>query len=189
MRSANCSSAFPTDRERRTRTGKPHGSRCACSRTEEAKKEFEEQIAIYPNGNETSNALYWRARLAEEENQPEMARAFYQKLSDRYRNYYYAELGRERMKKLPESSAQPGEYPLLDRIPPARSRRESHARGSSGGRSPPAESEAARKWRPGRFRCQRTTGSVPATTRATGNWPRRRRSTPIPATTIAPSKS
>jgi soluble lytic murein transglycosylase len=87
-------------------------------RTDEAKKEFEEQIAIYPNGNETSNALYWRARLAEEENQPEMARAFYQKLSDRYRNYYYAELGRERMKKLPESSSQPGEYPLLDRIPP-----------------------------------------------------------------------
>ncbi len=87
-------------------------------RMEEAKKEFEEQIAIYPNGNETSNALYWRARLAEEENQPEMARAFYQKLSDRYRNYYYAELGRERMKKLPESSTQPGVYPLLDRIPP-----------------------------------------------------------------------
>jgi len=87
-------------------------------RKEEAKKEFEEQIAIYPNGNETSNALYWRARLAEEENQPAMARAFYQKLSDRYRNYYYAALGRERLKKLPESSDQPGQYPLLDRIPP-----------------------------------------------------------------------
>jgi soluble lytic murein transglycosylase len=87
-------------------------------RNEEAKKEFEEQIAIYPNGNETSNALYWRARLAEEDKQPEMARSFYQKLSDRYRNYYYAELGRDRMKKLPESSTQPGQYPLLDRIPP-----------------------------------------------------------------------
>ena len=87
-------------------------------RTDEAKKEFEEQIAIYPNGNETSNALYWRARLAEEDKQPEMARAFYQKLSDRYRNYYYAELGRDRMKKLPESSTTPGQYPLLDRIPP-----------------------------------------------------------------------
>jgi soluble lytic murein transglycosylase len=47
-----------------------------------------------------------------------MARAFYQKLSDRYRNYYYAELGRQRLKKLPEGSDPPGEYPLLDRIPP-----------------------------------------------------------------------
>ena len=86
-------------------------------RNEEAKKAFEEQIELYPGGNETSAALYWRARLAEEDNQPAMARAFYQKLSDRYRNYYYAELGRERLKKLPESAESAGPYPLLDRIP------------------------------------------------------------------------
>jgi soluble lytic murein transglycosylase len=87
-------------------------------RNEEAKKEFEEQIALYPAGNETSNALYWRARLAEEDNQPAMARAYYQKLSDRYRNYYYAELGRQRMKKLPQTADAPGQYPLLDHVPP-----------------------------------------------------------------------
>ena len=89
-------------------------------RREEAKKQFEEQIALYPDGNETSAALYWRARLAEEDNQPAMARAFYQKLSDRYRNYYYAELGRERLAKLPASVStdEPGEFPLLDHIPP-----------------------------------------------------------------------
>ena len=87
-------------------------------RKEDAKKQFEEQIALYPGGNEANAALYWRARLAEEDNQPAMARAFYQKLSDRYRNYYYAELGRDRLKKLPESPDPPGEYPLLDRIPP-----------------------------------------------------------------------
>jgi soluble lytic murein transglycosylase len=87
-------------------------------RNDEAKKEFEEQIALYPNGNETSNALYWRARLAEEDNQPAMARAYYQKLSDRFRNYYYAELGRQRMKKLPETVDPPGQYPLLDHVPP-----------------------------------------------------------------------
>ena len=87
-------------------------------RNDEAKKEFDEQIALYPGGNETSNALYWRARLAEEDNQPAMARAFYQRLSDRYRNYYYAELGRQRMKKLPEGADPPGQFPLLDRIPP-----------------------------------------------------------------------
>ncbi len=87
-------------------------------RKDEAKKLLEEQISLYPGGNEANAALYWRARLAEEDNQPAMARAFYQKLSDRYRNYYYAELGRQRLKKLPEATDPPGDYPLLDRIPP-----------------------------------------------------------------------
>jgi soluble lytic murein transglycosylase len=87
-------------------------------RNQEAKNEFDEQIGMYPAGNETSAALYWRARLAEEDNQPAMARAYYQKLSDRYRNYYYAELGRVRLQKLPETADPPGQYPLLDHIPP-----------------------------------------------------------------------
>jgi len=88
-------------------------------RTQEAKKAFEEQIALYPSGAETPSALYWRARLAEEDNQPTMARAFYQKLSDRYRNFYYAELGRQRMKLLPPAAADATtEYALLDRVPP-----------------------------------------------------------------------
>ncbi len=87
-------------------------------RNDEAKKAFDEQIELYPGGNETSAALYWRARLAEEDNQPAMARAYYQKLSDRFRNYYYAELGRERLAKLPATGDPAGDYPLLDRIPP-----------------------------------------------------------------------
>jgi soluble lytic murein transglycosylase len=87
-------------------------------RNDEAKKEFDDQIGMYPAGNETSAALYWRARLAEEDNQPVMARAYYQKLSDRFRNYYYAELGRQRLQKLPEGADPPGQYPLLDHIPP-----------------------------------------------------------------------
>jgi len=87
-------------------------------RKDEAKKLLEEQIALYPGGNEASNALYWRARLAEEDNQPAMARAFYQKLSDRYRNYYYAVLGRERLSKLPATADPPRQYPLLDHVPP-----------------------------------------------------------------------
>lgn len=86
-------------------------------RNEEAKKLFEEQIALYPGGNETSAALYWRARLAEEDNDPAMARAFYKELCERYRNYYYAEFARERLAKLPPASDPPGEYPVLDHIP------------------------------------------------------------------------
>jgi len=87
-------------------------------RNDEAKKAFEEQIALYPSGAETPAALYWRARLAEEDNQPAMARAFYQKLSDRYRNFYYAELARQRMKHLPVAADTVTQYPLLDRVPP-----------------------------------------------------------------------
>jgi soluble lytic murein transglycosylase len=87
-------------------------------RKEEAKKQLEEQISLYPGGNEANAALYWRARLAEEDNDPAMARAFYVKLSERYHNYYYAELGRDRLNKLPVAPDPPGEYPLLDRIPP-----------------------------------------------------------------------
>ncbi len=87
-------------------------------RNDEAKKQIDEQIALYPGGNETSAALYWRARLAEEDNQPGMARAYYQKLSDRFKNYYYAELGRQRLQKLPQAADPVGKYPLLDRIPP-----------------------------------------------------------------------
>lgn len=87
-------------------------------RNEDAKKAFEEQIALYPSGGETPAALYWRARLAEEDNQFGMARAFYQKLSDRYRNFYYAELGRERLQHLPSAGDATTEYALLDRVPP-----------------------------------------------------------------------
>jgi soluble lytic murein transglycosylase len=91
-------------------------------RTEEARIGFEEQIGTYPDSNEIPNALYWRARLAEEQGDPAMARAFYQKLSDRYRNYYYAELGRQRLKALSAAGGAQKEesrhYALLDRVPP-----------------------------------------------------------------------
>jgi soluble lytic murein transglycosylase len=96
------------------------------SRNDEARQGFENQIALYPNSAEIPAALYWRARLAEEEHNPAMARAFYQKLSDRFHNYYYAEFGRQRLKGLPSGGAvsqasptePPPHYALLDRVPP-----------------------------------------------------------------------
>jgi soluble lytic murein transglycosylase len=88
-------------------------------RNAEAEKAFEEQIALYPSGAETPAALYWRARLAEEDNQVLLARAFYQKISDRYRNFYYAELARERLNHLPPTAPDATTtYALLDRVPP-----------------------------------------------------------------------
>ena len=88
-------------------------------RSDVSQKGFEDQIALYPGSNEVPNALYWRARLAEEQGDTAMARAFYQKLSDRYRNYYYAELGRQRLKNLKAPTNDVvTHYALLDRVPP-----------------------------------------------------------------------
>jgi soluble lytic murein transglycosylase len=90
-------------------------------RMEEARKGFEDHIALYPDSAEIPAALYWRARIAEEENNPGMARAFYQKLGDRFHNYYYAELGRQRLKALhakADESSDVVHYALLDRVAP-----------------------------------------------------------------------
>jgi soluble lytic murein transglycosylase len=66
----------------------------------EAKKLLEDYIRLYPSGPEISGALYWRGRLAENDQQTDRARAYYQTLSDRFRNFYYAELARERLKEI-----------------------------------------------------------------------------------------
>jgi soluble lytic murein transglycosylase len=96
-------------------------------RTAEAKQGFEQQIALYPESSEVPAALYWRARLAEEEGDAAMASAYYQKISERFRNYYYGPLARERMSKLSPpntngggsgSPADPQHYAILDHIPP-----------------------------------------------------------------------
>jgi soluble lytic murein transglycosylase len=86
-------------------------------REAEAKNRFEQQIALYPSSAEIPAALYWRGRLAEEDGEPAEASAYYKKLSDRFRNYYYGELARQRLRKL-KDDGDPAHYALLDRIPP-----------------------------------------------------------------------
>jgi len=86
-------------------------------RRADAEKGFDEQIELYPSSGEVPAALYWRARLAEEDGEPAKARAYYQKVSDRFRNYYYGELAREQIRKL-KSDSEPVHYALLDRVPP-----------------------------------------------------------------------
>ena len=86
-------------------------------RTAQAKDLFEQQIALYPSSGEVPAALYWRARLDEEDGEPAKARAYYQKLGDRFRNYYYGYLARQRLVKLKDDS-DPVHYALLDHIPP-----------------------------------------------------------------------
>jgi soluble lytic murein transglycosylase len=85
-------------------------------RKAEAKGLFEQQIALYPSSSEIPAALYWRGRLAEEDNDLPMAQACYQKLNQRFRNYYYGELARQRLAKL-KLTEDPPHLALLDRVP------------------------------------------------------------------------
>src|SRR5207302_774550 len=67
---------------------------------DDAKRLFDEQLDFYPSSAEAPAALYWRARLAETDNDQPLARAYYYKLSEKYRYFYYANLGRERLTRI-----------------------------------------------------------------------------------------
>jgi len=66
---------------------------------------MDEQIQRYAGGQEIPTALYWRARMYEdqEHNLPQAVN-FYKTLSDTYRNYYYAVMARQRLAVLKEQS-------------------------------------------------------------------------------------
>lgn len=81
---------------------------------DEAKRLMEEQIAIYPTGQEIPPALYWRARLAEEDGDYDRAGEYYTYILRRFTHYYYADLARERLRFRFNASKHD---PLLDKIP------------------------------------------------------------------------
>ena len=87
-------------------------------RNDEASRAFEQQVTNYPDSAEVPAALYWRARLAEEQQNTAMARAYYGKLVDRFPNYYYADRSRERLQQVGEGD--PVSDATLNRIPPLR---------------------------------------------------------------------
>ena len=67
----------------------------------EAARLMEEQIQRYAGGQEVPSALYWRARIFEdEEHNLPAATAFYKALSQTYTNYFYAGLARQRLNVL-----------------------------------------------------------------------------------------
>ena len=80
-----------------------------------AAQQFDEQISKFPDSSEVANALYWRGRVAEDDGELPVARAYYTKLSQRYRNFYYADLARERLKEIKHGPV--AKLPLLNRIP------------------------------------------------------------------------
>jgi soluble lytic murein transglycosylase len=85
-------------------------------RDKEAAEDMEKLIARYPDSAHVSNAVYWRGRLAEEEGDSGRAWTWYQKLLDRFPNYYYADRARERMARLVRPAALVSD-PLLEKIP------------------------------------------------------------------------
>ena len=85
------------------------------NRPEEAKKYFDQQIEFYPASNEVPNAIYWRGRMAEDDKNYGLARSYYLKLSDRYRNYYYGVAARKRLAAMPDATPLP--VASLQRIP------------------------------------------------------------------------
>jgi soluble lytic murein transglycosylase len=87
-------------------------------RIEQAREEFINQVRQWPNGMEVPAALYWRARIAENEHDTATAQTWYAKLADRYRNYYYGYLARERLSKM--GALNIGTDAVLDRIPPVK---------------------------------------------------------------------
>ena len=81
---------------------------------DDAKRLFEEQIEMYPGSPEVPGAIYWRGRMAEEDGNKGLARAYYQKLTENYRYFYYANLARDRIARLGAEFVDP---PLLDKLP------------------------------------------------------------------------
>lgn len=67
----------------------------------ESARLFDEQITHYAGGKEIPAALYWRARVYEdEEHQPAKAADYYRTVARVYRHYYYAALAENRLAQL-----------------------------------------------------------------------------------------
>ncbi len=87
-------------------------------KSDEAARLMDEQIDWFPSSADVPAALYWRARYAEDKQDLEVARAYYQKLSTRFKFYYYADLARQRLAILgPETRT--AQLSLLNSIPDA----------------------------------------------------------------------
>jgi soluble lytic murein transglycosylase len=84
----------------------------------DAARLFDEQIAHYPGGKEIPSAIYWRARIyQDQEHQPAKAAAYYLAVKDTYLHYYYAQQAAERLRELGDVT--PSDAPELEGIQPA----------------------------------------------------------------------
>ncbi|HUJ49113.1 MAG TPA: transglycosylase SLT domain-containing protein [Bryobacteraceae bacterium] len=70
-----------------------------------AEKSFQEHLKRYPDSDHSSTALYFLGRIAELKPDWGSARAYYEEINDRFPNYYYAMLARDRLQSSPIGSA------------------------------------------------------------------------------------
>jgi soluble lytic murein transglycosylase len=83
----------------------------------EAARIFDEQIRLYPSSHEAPSALYWRARVYEEqEHKPADAAEYYKTLIRLYPHYYYGMLSQQRLAQLGTVTAEPNA--ILDALKP-----------------------------------------------------------------------
>jgi soluble lytic murein transglycosylase len=83
----------------------------------EAARLFDEQIRVYAGGKELPSALYWRARIYEDQEQkPASAAAYYRTILRVFPHYYYAMLAQERLTHL--GSVTPENIAGLDALQP-----------------------------------------------------------------------
>jgi soluble lytic murein transglycosylase len=83
----------------------------------EAARLFDEQIRVYAGGKEIPSALYWRARVYEDqEHKPSAAAAYYRTIVRVFPHYYYAMLAQDRLTHLGEVT--PDSIPDLDALKP-----------------------------------------------------------------------
>ncbi len=82
----------------------------------DAARLFDEQIHLYPDATETAAALYWRARLYEEQDKkPGLAAANFRTIVRAYQHYFYGQMARERLAALGTSLPTEAD-PDLDRF-------------------------------------------------------------------------
>ena len=83
----------------------------------DAARLFDEQIAHYPGGKEIPSAIYWRARIyQDQEHRPDKAAAYYLVIKDTYLHYYYAQQATQRLAEL--GNVPPADSPELESIQP-----------------------------------------------------------------------
>lgn len=86
-------------------------------RSDDAAALLEQHIRKFPGSIYTPDALYWLGRLAEDAGVPGLARAYYEKLIDRYPHNYFESLAVPHLRGLPSSPSAVAE--VLGLIPPA----------------------------------------------------------------------
>ncbi len=67
------------------------------NRRSEARELLREHILKFPGSDHASAALYYLGRNAESHSEPDAAKAYYSALTDRFPNYYYADLADQRL--------------------------------------------------------------------------------------------